>query len=45
MLQNGTMSVAQVSSSVGYQSESAFHRAFKRQVGRSPGSWRRSEHT
>ena len=43
LLQNGTMSVAQVASSVGYQSESAFHRAFKRQVGRSPGTWRRSE--
>jgi len=43
MLQNGTMSVAQVAPAVGYQSESAFNRAFKRQVGRTPGAWRRTE--
>jgi AraC-like DNA-binding protein len=41
MLQGGAVSVAQVSSAVGYQSESAFHRAFKRHVGAAPGSWRR----
>jgi AraC-like DNA-binding protein len=41
MLQGGTVTVAQAASRVGYQSESAFNRAFKRQVGRSPGSWRR----
>jgi AraC-like DNA-binding protein len=43
MLQNGTMSVAQVAAAVGYQSESAFNRAFKRQVGRTPGAWRRAQ--
>jgi AraC-like DNA-binding protein len=43
MLQNGTTSVARVAAAVGYQSESAFNRAFKRQVGRSPGTWRRGE--
>jgi AraC-like DNA-binding protein len=43
MLQNGTMSVAQVAAAVGYHSESAFNRAFKRQVGRTPGAWRRTE--
>ena len=43
MLQNGTMSVAQVATAVGYQSESAFNRAFKRHVGRTPGTWRRTE--
>jgi AraC-like DNA-binding protein len=26
---------------VGYQSESAFNRAFKRLVGEAPGAWRR----
>ncbi|HEX5087892.1 MAG TPA: AraC family transcriptional regulator [Nocardioides sp.] len=41
LLQGGTMSVSQVALRVGYQSESAFNRAFKRQVGRSPGTWRR----
>jgi AraC-like DNA-binding protein len=43
LLQNGTMNVARVAATVGYQSESAFNRAFKRQVGRPPGSWRRAE--
>lgn len=42
MLQGGSVSVAQAAARVGYQSESAFHRAFKRQVGRAPGSWRRT---
>lgn len=41
MLQDGTKSVAQAAAVVGYQSESAFHRAFKRQVGVAPGEWRR----
>lgn len=43
MLQNGSLSVAQAASTVGYQSESAFNRAFKRQVGRPPGTWRRKD--
>jgi AraC-like DNA-binding protein len=41
LLQNGSVSVAQAASTVGYQSESAFNRAFKRLVGVSPGVWRR----
>lgn len=36
------MSIAQVASEVGYESEAAFNRAFKRQVGAPPGAWRRS---
>ncbi|HEY9315355.1 AraC family transcriptional regulator [Williamsia sp.] len=40
-LQNGSLSVAQAANSVGYQSESAFNRAFKRHVGEAPGAWRR----
>jgi len=43
LLTNAGMSVAQVAATVGYQSESAFNRAFKRQVGTAPGSWRRRE--
>ena len=43
MLQGGASSVAQTASAVGYHSESAFHRAFKRQVGSSPGTWRRGQ--
>ncbi|ACQ78338.1 transcriptional regulator, AraC family [Beutenbergia cavernae DSM 12333] len=40
LLQSGS-GVAQAASAVGYQSESAFNRAFKRQVGEAPGVWRR----
>ena len=35
-------SVAQVGFAVGYESEAAFSRAFKREFGASPGTWRRS---
>lgn len=35
------ISIAQVASEVGYDSEAAFNRAFKRQVGMPPGAWRR----
>lgn len=41
MLADGTANVAQAAAAVGYQSEAAFNRAFKRQVGESPGAWRR----
>jgi AraC-like DNA-binding protein len=41
LLQNGSLSVGQAASTVGYQSESAFNRAFKRLVGETPGAWRR----
>ena len=34
-------SIAQVADDVGYQSEAAFNRAFKRYVGTAPGTWRR----
>jgi len=43
LLQSGSLSVAQAAATVGYQSESAFNRAFKRQVGAAPGTWRRRE--
>jgi AraC-like DNA-binding protein len=42
LLERGGMSVAQAAEQVGYESEAAFNRAFKRQVGVPPGSWRRS---
>jgi AraC-like DNA-binding protein len=35
------VSVADVAAEVGYQSEAAFNRAFKRHVGTTPGAWRR----
>jgi AraC-like DNA-binding protein len=46
LLQSGSVSVGQAASTVGYHSESAFNRAFKRLVGKTPGAWRRRrEHT
>jgi AraC-like DNA-binding protein len=42
LLQSGSLSVAQAANAVGYQSESAFNRAFKRDVGEAPGAWRRN---
>jgi AraC-like DNA-binding protein len=40
-LREGRSSVAQVAFDVGYESEAAFSRAFKREFGTAPGSWRR----
>lgn len=40
-LREGRGSVAQIGFAVGYESEAAFSRAFKRQFGTSPGNWRR----
>lgn len=40
MLEEGH-TVSRAASAVGYQSEAAFTRAFKRYVGRAPGAWRR----
>jgi AraC-like DNA-binding protein len=41
MLESGSHTVSQVASAVGYESEAAFNRAFKRLVGVPPGAWRR----
>jgi AraC-like DNA-binding protein len=35
-------SIAEVATAVGYESEAAFSRAFKKVVGQAPGSWRRA---
>lgn len=40
-LLNGTDSVATIADQVGYESEAAFSRAFKRAVGLPPGEWRK----
>jgi AraC-like DNA-binding protein len=40
-LREGRGSVAQIAFQVGYESEAAFSRAFKREFGTSPGIWRR----
>jgi AraC-like DNA-binding protein len=40
-LREGRGSLAQIGAAIGYDSESSFSRAFKRQFGVSPGGWRR----
>jgi AraC-like DNA-binding protein len=44
MLRDGSMKVVRVALDVGYESEAAFARAFKRVVGTTPGAWRRDAH-
>ncbi len=34
--------VAEVAGAVGYESEAAFSRAFKKRVGQAPATWRRN---
>lgn len=41
-LEQGGTSIAQAAAEVGYESEAAFNRAFKKLVGLPPGSWRRT---
>ena len=41
LLEGGNVGVSGAAAAVGYRSEAAFHRAFKRYVGTSPGAWRR----
>ena len=40
-LRRGSDGIALVAEAVGYGSEAAFSRAFKRHVGESPSKWRR----
>jgi AraC-like DNA-binding protein len=42
MLRNGPHSIPDVAARVGYESEAAFNRAFKRFVGMPPAAWRRT---
>lgn len=42
MLERQSVSIAQAAAAVGYESEAAFNRAFKKQVGVPPGAWRKS---
>jgi AraC-like DNA-binding protein len=41
-LRNTSASLAQVADTVGYSSEAAFSRAFKKEFGTAPATWRRS---
>jgi len=42
-LRETSASLAQVAEMVGYESEAAFSRAFKKAVGTAPATWRRSQ--
>jgi transcriptional regulator GlxA family with amidase domain len=42
MLRGGRESIARIASRSGYESEAAFSRAFKREFGKPPASWRRT---
>lgn len=42
LLEQQRLSIAQAAAEVGYESEAAFNRAFKKQVGIPPGAWRRA---
>jgi AraC-like DNA-binding protein len=44
-LVSGSDSVAVIANRVGYESEAAFSRAFKKSVGVSPGEWRKQRQT
>ena len=41
MLREGTHTVQEVATGVGYESEAAFNRAFKRATGSPPAAWRK----
>lgn len=45
LLKRPGMSVAEAGTAVGYHSEAAFNRAFKKVVGAPPGEWRRGQNT
>jgi len=42
LLRSGSRNVASVAADVGYDSEAAFSRAFKRELGTTPAAWRRA---
>jgi transcriptional regulator GlxA family with amidase domain len=41
LLRDSTRGLAEIAARVGYESEAAFSRAFKREFGASPAAWRR----
>jgi AraC-like DNA-binding protein len=42
LLREGRATLAEIAEQVGYESETAFSKAFKRAVGSSPGAYRRA---
>jgi len=45
LLERNDLSIAEAAEQVGYESEAAFNRAFKKFVGMPPGAWRRGRDT
>ena len=43
MLRESTLGIGEIADRVGYESEAAFSRAFRRLVGAPPATWRHSE--
>jgi AraC-like DNA-binding protein len=43
LLERQGVGIAQIAAEVGYESEAAFNRAFKKCVGMPPGIWRRNQ--
>ena len=43
LLSGGGASIAEIAEKVGYESEAAFSRAFKRNIGSAPATWRKSQ--
>ena len=43
-LRSSQASLAQIADGVGYESEAAFSRAFKKSFGTAPATWRRQQH-
>ena len=41
LLQDGALGLGEIASRVGYESEAAFSKAFRRRFGAPPGAWRR----
>jgi AraC-like DNA-binding protein len=40
LLRRDGLSLGEVAAKVGYESEAAFSKAFKREMGQAPGAWR-----
>jgi AraC-like DNA-binding protein len=43
MMREGTRNIQEVATRVGYDSEAAFNRAFKREFGAPPAKWREGQ--
>jgi AraC-like DNA-binding protein len=43
LLRSGNRPAASIAADVGYDSEAAFNRAFKREMGAAPAAWRKAQ--